>query len=417
MTQTYTYNNNFDTAGNPLEGATQTTTGTQVGVTNFTNPAAGNSGNEFGFFSGNSESATLALPTLNLPPHQEVQSFTASMNLTIKTGTNDTFGNKEPDGISFNFGGSAPAGLEEQGTSTGLSVDIVPYQYASPGGGNDMVIKWNGVVIGTTSMNNKGSTTAGVTGTFSVGVDASGNVTASWGSFKVSATIPSDQWATTSQSNFNFNIAGRTGGNAGTAYIDNVKLNATVVCFARGTLIETETGPRRVESLRTGDRILTVDNGYQPIRWIGCSHVPAQGRLAPIRINTGTLGNTRPLVVSPHHRLLISGWRAELLFGEPEVLVAAKALVNDHSILRQEGGHVDYFHVLFDQPELIYAEGAVAESLFLGKESLMALSEEAREEIETLFPELAETGNVAHLTTARRVLTTIETRALQARAA
>ncbi|MDE3029578.1 MAG: Hint domain-containing protein, partial [Paracoccaceae bacterium] len=275
----------------------------------------------------------------------------------------------------------------------------------------------NGVVIGTTSLNNQGSSTAGVTGTFQIGVDASGNVSASWGNFSVNATIPSDQWATTSQSNFNFNIAGRTGGNAGTAYIDNVQLNATVVCFARGTLIETETGPRPVEDLRTGDRILTVDNGYQPIRWIGCSHVPAQGRLAPIRINTGALGNTRPLIVSPHHRILIGGWRAELLFGVPEVLVAAKALVNDHSILRQEGGYIDYFHILFDQHELIYAEGAVAESLFLGAQSLSALSDEARDEIETLFPELRQTGQVAHFIAARRVLTTTETRALHARAA
>ncbi len=417
MSTTYTYNNNFDIYGNPLNGATQTSTGTGVGVTSISSPSPGDSGNEFAFFSGNSESATLALPSLNLTATQEVTSFTASMNLTIQTGTNDTFGNKEPDGVSFNFGGTATAGAEEQGTNTGLSVDIIPYQWASPGGGNNMLIKWNGVVIGTTSLNNLGSTTAGATGTFQIGVDAAGHVTASWCSFSVSATIPSDQWATTSQSNFNFNIAGRTGGNAGTAYIDNVKLSATVVCFARGTLIETETGPRRVEDLAAGDRILTVDNGYQPIRWIGCSRVPAQGRLAPIRINTGVLGNTRPLIVSPHHRLLISGWRAELLFGEPEVLVAAKALVNDHSILRQEGGHVDYFHVLFDQHELIYAEGAVAESLFLGAESLTALSDEARGEIESLFPDLAETGEVAHFITARRVLTSNETRALQARAA
>jgi hypothetical protein len=43
-------------------------------------------------------------------------------------------------------------------------------------------------------------------------------------------------------------------------------------------------------------------------------------------------------MVSPFHRVLIRDSLAELLFGEAEVLVAAKDLVNDHSVRAVPGG-------------------------------------------------------------------------------
>ena len=40
------------------------------------------------------------------------------------------------------------------------------------------------------------------------------------------------------------------------------------------------------------------------------------------------------LVVSPRHRVLLQGYRAELLFGEGEVLVAAENLLDDDTVRR-----------------------------------------------------------------------------------
>ncbi|OYU18322.1 MAG: hypothetical protein CFE34_11120 [Rhodobacteraceae bacterium PARR1] len=84
--------------------------------------------------------------------------------------------------------------------------------------------------------------------------------------------------------------------------------------------------------------VWTTDHGDQPIRWIGAAPVAARGRLGPIVIEAGTLGNTRPLRVSPQHSLLLQGWQAERLFDEAEVQVAAKLLINDQTIRREEGG-------------------------------------------------------------------------------
>ena len=114
------------------------------------------------------------------------------------------------------------------------------------------------------------------------------------------------------------------------------------------------------------------------------------GDLAPILIRKGALGNDRDLRVSPQHRMLLQGWQAEMLFGEEEVLATAKSLVNDHSILRDEGGEVEYFHILFDTHEIIYAEGAPSESFHPGEQGWKALDQATRNEILTLFPELAD---------------------------
>ena len=39
--------------------------------------------------------------------------------------------------------------------------------------------------------------------------------------------------------------------------------------FGGGTLIETDGGPIPVDWLRPGDRVLTFDDGLQPLRWVG----------------------------------------------------------------------------------------------------------------------------------------------------
>ena len=162
------------------------------------------------------------------------------------------------------------------------------------------------------------------------------------------------------------------------------------VCFTRGTLIKTDQGERPIEELAAGDMVLTMDHGYQPIRWIGSSKRAATGDLAPILIRKGALGNDRDLRVSPQHRMLLQGWQAEMLFGELEVLATAKSLVNDHSILRDEGGEVEYFHMLFDTHEIIYAEGCPSESFHPGQQGWKALDQATRDEILTLFPQLAD---------------------------
>ena len=139
--------------------------------------------------------------------------------------------------------------------------------------------------------------------------------------------------------------------------------------------------------------------------------LPATGANAPVHIEPGALGNLRRLTVSQNHRMLVRGPEAELLFGQSEVLVAAKHLVNGTSIRIVEGGTVDYFHFLFDRHEIVFAECCAAESLFPGEQALCGVSASERDEIVALFPDLQERGFAGQ--TSRLSLRQFEAQALK----
>ena len=186
------------------------------------------------------------------------------------------------------------------------------------------------------------------------------------------------------------------GGLSGTALLqDGTVVNfaqiENIICFARGTSVLTGVGERRIETLKAGDQILTYDNGLKQIRWIGSKTVSATGGLAPIVFEKGVLGNHRELIVSPQHRMLICGPQTELLFGQSEVLIPAKYLLNWDGVSQVESGEVEYFHMLFDNHEVIFSEGALAESFHPGEEALNSVEESCKQEILELFPELRDT--------------------------
>lgn len=176
-----------------------------------------------------------------------------------------------------------------------------------------------------------------------------------------------------------------------------------IICFARGTLIDTLHGPRRVEDLVVGDMIRTRDNGMQPIRWIGRrrlskADLQRNPNLYPVRIAAHALGPGAParkLVVSPQHRMVVSSRIAMRMFGTSDVLIPAKKLTALPRIAVDTSVEsVDYIHLLFDRHEIIFAEGAPTESLFTGPEMMKSLTPEARREILTLFPDLASETHV-----------------------
>ena len=164
----------------------------------------------------------------------------------------------------------------------------------------------------------------------------------------------------------------------------------TPICFVRGTMIETPTGPRPVEDLQVGDLVSTLTDGAQPIRWCAGRSFVAQGTRAPIVFAPGVLGNTRPFAVSPQHRILVSDWRAQLWCGVDQVLIPAKAFVNGDTVRQQSGGQVSYHHIMFDSHQIIMADGVASESFHPGTQGILGLSAPVRQELFDLFPELAD---------------------------
>lgn len=168
-----------------------------------------------------------------------------------------------------------------------------------------------------------------------------------------------------------------------------------IVCFAAGTLIRTDKGDIAVEALRVGDMVWTRDNGFQPLRWAGVSHLDAidlaaNPKLLPIRIKAGALGVNMPaadLIVSPQHRMLIRSAIAQRMFGALEVLVPAKHLTELPGIdVDASVTSITYHHLMFDAHEVVVSNGAGSESLYPGAQALRALGAEAVAEIEAIFP-------------------------------
>ncbi|WP_279577997.1 Hint domain-containing protein [Paracoccus versutus] len=175
--------------------------------------------------------------------------------------------------------------------------------------------------------------------------------------------------------------------------------NTGVVCFLRGTLIKTEDGEVPVEKLEPGMKVMTLDHGYKELSWIGkrvlsAAELAEQPKLRPIRIRAEALGENLPerdLIVSPQHRVLLRSVVARRMVGEAEVLLAARHLIGLEGVeVVEDMQEVEYWHFMFDRHEVVFSNGAPTESLFTGPEAMKALGPEAREEIFTLFPELAE---------------------------
>jgi len=167
-----------------------------------------------------------------------------------------------------------------------------------------------------------------------------------------------------------------------------------VPCFQAGTQIKTRRGQVPIETIRTGDMVLTLDHGFQPVIWAGgkqfsAAAVGRQPILQPMVIAPDTFGPgqpTRQLSVSRQHRMLCVGRTVETHFGHAEVFASASSLENQHNILRRAAHMaVSYHHILFSGHQIIRAEGCWCESLFPGDMALSALSANARAEISRLL--------------------------------
>ena len=147
-------------------------------------------------------------------------------------------------------------------------------------------------------------------------------------------------------------------------------------------------------------------------RWIGRRRMTGarlyvMPYLRPIRIRAGAFGVERPdqeLLVSPDHRLLLRGDAARALFNTSEVLVAARDLVNGHSVNVDMGlREVSYIHILLPDHHVIRANGVETESFHPASAHFDALEDSDRRRLAAVRPDVmddpAEYGDYA-----RRVL-------------
>lgn len=178
---------------------------------------------------------------------------------------------------------------------------------------------------------------------------------------------------------------------------------ASPPCLTTGCRVRTPSGAVAVEDLRVGDPVWTRDGPARPIRWIGSVAVSTEQMAAspafrPVRIARHAFGPDRPdrdTLLSQQHRILLSDWRAAMFYGLDEVLVAARHLRNDRTILTaHDVASVTYYHLMFDRHEIIEVNGIDTESFHPGPCALRSLPDPRRDELLALFPALADPGSL-----------------------
>ncbi|WP_417268788.1 Hint domain-containing protein [Celeribacter sp.] len=189
-----------------------------------------------------------------------------------------------------------------------------------------------------------------------------------------------------------------------------------VICFTPGTQIMTPDGARLVEELREGDVVQTKDDGPQRLAWIGGRRITgarlyAMPELRPVRLRASAFGSGGPdrdLIVSPQHRFLFGGKEAQDLFGTDEVLIAAKDLVNDRTIVVDRTlKELNYIHLMFERHQVVFANGLETESFHPAFTDLDELAVEQKHRLIETFPDLASYSD-AYGPAARRTLSSAE---------
>ena len=184
--------------------------------------------------------------------------------------------------------------------------------------------------------------------------------------------------------------------------------SGNIACFTPDTRVLTPHGPRPILDLTAGDLVITRDNGLQPLRLtMTADRDPTNAHHTPICIEPNALAPgvpTRRIWLSPQHRVLITGWQAELYAGSSEVLVPARALENGTTIRTDPTGSRTYVHLLFDTHQVIETDGLASESLHPGEMARTALGGADKAELFALFPDLR-TDTTGYGPTARHATT------------
>jgi Hint domain len=135
-------------------------------------------------------------------------------------------------------------------------------------------------------------------------------------------------------------------------------------CFLRGTHILTPGGEIPVEDVAIGALVETL-SGPLPVKWIGRQRFKKDSpswhwSVAPIRVARFALSDQYPrrdLYLSPKHSLFIDGF-----------LIPVEWLLNGRSIAlatMDDLDVIDYVHIELETHEVVFAEGAPAETLLV----------------------------------------------------
>lgn len=148
------------------------------------------------------------------------------------------------------------------------------------------------------------------------------------------------------------------GGASGTlAVADLAQIAADGCGVAEGTMIATERGEVRAETLRPGDRVVTRDAGLQPLARmatldLGWRQLGLLPLLRPIRIVAGGFGAANPV-----RDLLVAGGLRLFPAGRGDSGVPARALIGEPGVAEAELTAIRYVRFALPRAGAVLADG------------------------------------------------------------
>ena len=192
--------------------------------------------------------------------------------------------------------------------------------------------------------------------------------------------------------------SGNTVGN-----IDHQRVQATSGLSATAS-IKTLTGEKPLGQIEIGDLVLTRDNGFQPVRWIGALAAGSEPRQIVIR--AAALGENVPcrdLRMALTQRVLNSAPVLTHTLEHSEALIRARDLLAlDGVEMCDDRQAAAGWQILLDRHELIMANDMWTETWQPEAAQLAQLPKPEREAVLTLCPKLSRKGAHRAFPAARR---------------
>ncbi len=167
----------------------------------------------------------------------------------------------------------------------------------------------------------------------------------------------------------------------------SAKASKGLIALTADCLVDTPVGKVFAGELQQGDLVTTLDHGPVPIVWcadrvISGARLHVMPQMRPVRIKAGAFGKDGPhrdMWVSAHQRILVRGSVAMDLYNTPEVLLAAKDLVNGRTVyLDSKIREVRYKALMFRHQDVMRANNMLVETFHPGRVDLETLGEEDR---------------------------------------
>lgn len=172
--------------------------------------------------------------------------------------------------------------------------------------------------------------------------------------------------------------------------------------ISSNAVVQTAQGPKAARDLRVGDMVHTLDHGQQCLRWVGFSRLNAEeGHLVRVMNEDGSRSQ---MILAPNHLVLQQSPKAEILFGDHEVLCPALSLSGLGRFERAMSATPTLVHLLFDQFELVQVGDFWVESFVPDMPRIRMVSPEVADDIINALPRLAHDPSLTNYIQNRIVL-------------